>query len=114
MLIVAIVLALPAAALLTFSTSELARANPTTSFPLWSNPPRRPRRVIALRACGAGLTALSTIIAGDSIGYWSILFVPAAFLGTYIVHIAHNRTIRTPPKSHGRRGFSPGTETHNQ
>lgn len=92
MLIVAVVLALLAAALLTLSAAELARANPITSFPLWSDPPLRPRRAIVLRASGAGLAVLSALLAGDSLGYWSILFVPAAFLGTYIIQIAHNRT----------------------
>ena len=63
MLIVAIVLALLAAALLTLSAAELARADPATSFPLWSDPPRRPRRVIVLGASGGGLAVFSTILA---------------------------------------------------
>lgn len=97
MLIVAVVLALLAAALLTLSAAELARANPTASFPLWSDPPRRPRRAIVLRASGGSIAVLSALLAGNSLGYWSTLLVPAAFLGTYIIQIAHNRTVRALP-----------------
>ncbi|MPV39007.1 hypothetical protein [Georgenia subflava] len=91
MLVGGIAIMLLGAVLLTRSAVELSRANAGTRWPVWSDPPRRPRRAIMLRVGGAGLAVLGSTVAGVDIGYWTVLVVLTAFTGTLVVQLNHNR-----------------------
>ncbi|GAA4423382.1 hypothetical protein GCM10023169_18920 [Georgenia halophila] len=98
-MLVGILLVLCGSALFTWSAVEMSHANPTVAFPLWKDPPRRPWKALGLRAGGAALAVLGAGLAGDTIGYWSVLLIVAAFGGIPLIYVIHNRRLTTTARA---------------
>ncbi|MFC7402997.1 hypothetical protein [Citricoccus sp. GCM10030269] len=82
--------------MLTVAFHQLRLANADEKIPmLWGRPRQHPGTIYLLRALGLVPLLLSAASWGQSIGYWSVGLVAAAFLPTVVLNVWHNRQIET-------------------
>ncbi|MDA4892705.1 MULTISPECIES: hypothetical protein [Microbacterium] len=73
------------------------RANPTARVPFYRNAAIIPNGSVAMRAVGAGLVVLGSVLLGTSAWYWPFVVVLAGPVAALIVIALHNRRVSTQP-----------------
>lgn len=87
--------------LFTFSILKLNRLNPEDEVPSWFGRPNNySGGVYLLRAAGAGLLFLAAFAWSSAIGYFSIALVFLGCAPALLLHVRHNRRVRTGATGH--------------
>ncbi|MFC9559970.1 hypothetical protein [Agromyces sp. NPDC056965] len=85
------VVVLAGAAMTTWSTQLLVRANPGRRIPYLVSPEQTPRRSILLRAGGAGVLVLGAALLAPLIDVLGVALIVCGFLPSLVWIAIHNR-----------------------